>query len=66
MASYSEVHFKVSKGACAGKGKRDQRRLANCRATDSPYIYLTVCCTAIRLLRDASVAELAASVARSA
>ena len=44
--------FNLSQGACAGEGKRDQTRLATSRATDSPYIRLTVCCTAIRLLRD--------------
>ena len=36
----------------------DATRLASSRATASPYICLTECCTAIKLLRDASVARL--------
>jgi len=41
-------------------------RLATFRAFASPYISLTVCCTAIKLLRDDFVARLVGSLARFA
>jgi hypothetical protein len=45
---------------------RGASTLASSRATASPYICLTECCTAIRLLRDAFVARLEGSFESSA
>jgi hypothetical protein len=69
LASFSlrSWNQKAETKACKGYWHwRGATRLASSRATASPYICLTECCTAIRLLRDAFVARLEGSLESSA
>jgi hypothetical protein len=58
-----QINFLIGHTLC---GAVSVTTLATSRATASPYICLTVCCTAIKLLRVDSVAWLVGSLASSA
>jgi len=60
------VATEVDQGVGSNAGASSMTRLATFRAPASPYISLTVCCTAIRLLRDDCVAWLVGLLARFA